>query len=166
MFYTYMYLREDGTPYYVGKGTGYRAYAKHKIGLQHTLCSAPPKSSIVVYPADSEADALKTETALIWYYGRKDAGTGCLRNLTDGGENPPNWKGKKRSEHHSKAMRGNKNGLGRRFTPEQRANYSRIRTGLTYKMKQKIRCKRGHARTQDNLDSRNRCKICRQILGT
>ena len=76
MFYTYLWLREDGTPYYVGKGKEKRAWRK----------AAPPKDRIVVYPAQSEADAFETEIALIWYYGRKDLGTGCLRNYTDGGE--------------------------------------------------------------------------------
>ena len=80
-FYTYMWLREDGTPYYVGKGCGERAFIRrgHRANV-------PPKERIVIYPADSESDAFDTEVALIWYYGRKNLGTGCLINLTDGGE--------------------------------------------------------------------------------
>jgi len=80
MFYTYLWLREDGTPYYVGKGHGDRAYKYHR---RH---GSPPKQRVVIYQAESEVDAFETEIALIWYYGRKDLGTGCLRNLTNGGE--------------------------------------------------------------------------------
>jgi hypothetical protein len=80
MFYTYLWLREDGTPYYVGKGTRDRAFCK-----QHTA-HKPLRDRIVIYPAESESDAFETEIALIWYYGRKDLGAGCLRNLTNGGE--------------------------------------------------------------------------------
>jgi hypothetical protein len=45
----------------------------------------------------SEFEAFESEIALIELFGRKDFGTGCLRNLTDGGDNPPAWpKGKAR----------------------------------------------------------------------
>ncbi|MGA2160516.1 MAG: NUMOD3 domain-containing DNA-binding protein [Dehalococcoidia bacterium] len=91
-YYSYMYLRIDGTPYYVGKGKGNRAYDRDKNHYP------PSKERIVIYPAVSEADAFETEIALIWYYGRKDLGTGCLRNLTDGGENPPKRYGKRSKE--------------------------------------------------------------------
>lgn len=100
MFYTYVWLRDDGTPYYVGKGTGKRAYQKHG----HRNCP-PPAGRTVFYMAKDESEAFENEIALSWYYGRKDLGTGCLRNLTDGGENPPNAKGLKRSAYTRNKMR-------------------------------------------------------------
>ena len=121
MFYTYLWLRKDGTPYYVGKGSGNRATAWHE------RLGEAPKGRVVLYVAKDEADAFENEVALIWYYGRKDTGTGCLRNLTDGGENPPNWKGKKRSEHQRKAVSTGRQGLV--FTQEHRDNLSAAHVG-------------------------------------
>jgi hypothetical protein len=116
MFYTYLWLREDGTPYYVGKGKNKRGLELHYRRNKKWL-SPPPLERIVIYPAESETEAFETEIDLIWYYGRKDLGTGCLRNLTDGGENPPNWKGKKRPEQ-SKRMLGNTVTLGLKLSKE------------------------------------------------
>lgn len=85
MFYTYLWLRENGTPYYVGKGSGNRAYTSNGHGVHRPVSI----ERIVLYPAASEDEAFENEVALIWYYGRKDLGLGCLRNLTGGGEKPP-----------------------------------------------------------------------------
>lgn len=79
--YVYAYLREDGTPYYIGKGIGSRAYSK-----EHTV-SVPPKDRIkILYENLSDSEACEIEERLIEQYGRKDLGTGILRNLTSGGE--------------------------------------------------------------------------------
>ena len=120
MYYTYLWLREKGTPYYVGKGKGNRAYTSNGHGVHRPV----EAERIVIYPAESEADAFETEVALIWYYGRKDLGTGCLRNLTDGGENPPKRYGK-RSEETRKRI-----SLSRKGIVHSEEHKEKIRTTL------------------------------------
>ena len=59
-YYTYAYLRENGTPYYIGKGTGRRAYHKN-----HNV-PRPSKDKILFLKKNlSEEDALKHEKYLI-----------------------------------------------------------------------------------------------------
>ncbi len=82
MYYIYAYLRLDGTPYYIGKGRGKRAYKPQgrRIGLP-----SPDRIKILDY-FEKEEDAFNEEMRLIKHYGRKDKGNGILRNLTWGGE--------------------------------------------------------------------------------
>lgn len=81
-FYVYSYLREDGTPYYIGKGTGRRAYATcHGIKRPVDLSRIQ-----LIQDKMTEAESFDLERKLISHYGRKNTGTGILRNLTDGGE--------------------------------------------------------------------------------
>ena len=79
-YYVYKYVREDGTPYYIGKGCNNRINEAHDVGM-------PPKERrVIIKDALTEAKAFEMEINLIKEYGRKDLGTGILRNLTDGGE--------------------------------------------------------------------------------
>ena len=82
-FYTYAYLREDRTPYYIGKGCGRRAYKKYSGKIR------PPedKSRIIFLKQNlTEEEAFKHEIYMIAVFGRKDLGTGILHNRTDGGD--------------------------------------------------------------------------------
>lgn len=83
IFYTYLWLREDGTPYYAGKGKGVRWKEKHRIG--HSWLNVPPSERVIIQEWPSESDAFEAEKFLISFYGRKDVG-GSLVNRTDGGE--------------------------------------------------------------------------------
>jgi len=111
-FYTYIWLREDGTPYYVGKGSHKRAFRKGN-----------PKDSdrILIQEFATESDAFAAEIFLIDFYGRIDLGTGCLRNMTDGGDggsNPSAEARRKRSEAHLL--------LWQSMTPEEANRRSRM----------------------------------------
>jgi hypothetical protein len=82
-YYTYAYLREDRTPYYIGKGKGNRAYGRRYKGIK------PPKDkSRIIYLKQNltEEEAFKHEIYMIDVFGRKDLGTGILHNRTDGGD--------------------------------------------------------------------------------
>jgi len=97
-FYTYAYLRKDGTPYYIGKGEGNRAFKKGKGEIQ------PPRdtSRILFLKTNlAEDEAFKHEVYMIFVLGRKDLGTGILRNRTNGGEGSS---GVVRSEETKKRM--------------------------------------------------------------
>ena len=107
-FYAYLYLRQDGTPYYAGMGRGSRAFNR----TNHRVPTPLDNSRILILKRSSEQEAIETEKELIRNWGRIDLGTGCLRNLTEGGE------GCNHSEEVRKRMRGPKSEDHRRAMSE------------------------------------------------
>jgi hypothetical protein len=84
-YYTYAWLREDGTPYYIGKGTRNRAYTRSERKKNRR----PPQDKnriLILKRGLTEEEAFRHECYMIAVFGRKDLGTGILINLTDGGE--------------------------------------------------------------------------------
>ena len=125
-FYTYAYLRKgDKTPYYIGKGTGKRAYDRHT----HRVKVPDDRDRIIFLKENvSEREAWDYETEMIQFYGRKDLGTGILRNMSDGGEGPANpspESRRKNSERNKKAYEEGINPLSK-LTLEERVEYGKI----------------------------------------
>lgn len=149
-FYTYLWLRADNSPYYVGKGQGNRAHQSHK---HHR----PPKdiSRIVLQHWPDESTALAFEMYQIDFWGREDLGTGCLRNMSDGGERIVNLSEISRAKM-SKAK------LGKSLSREHRAKLKEKRKGrrpaLGMKHSQKSRARiskslEGNQRKRGKCDS-------------
>jgi hypothetical protein len=92
-YYVYLYKDLDGTPIYVGKGKGKRAF-EHLRGSSNDrlnkFISARSNEGYTVEPeivaTGSEDNMLMVEVALIKLFGRADNMLGPLFNSTDGGD--------------------------------------------------------------------------------
>ncbi len=141
-FYTYAYLREDGTPYYIGKGKGRRLYKKGKGEV-----GKPTDKSRIIYLKQNitEDEALKHEIYMIAVFGRKDLGTGILRNKTNGGDGVSGYKpDEEMCFSISTRMKGNQLAKGHTHSLETREKISKANKGITIPEERKKRISLAH----------------------
>lgn len=130
IYYIYAYLREDYTPYYIGKGKDNRAWKKGKGEVY------PPKdkSKVIIMESNlTEIGALSLERFYIRWYGRIDLNTGILRNKTDGGDGTT---GRFITDETRKKI--GKSSIGRKFLPRSKESREKTRQSLL-----------GHKHTQE-----------------
>ena len=137
-YYTYAYLREDGTPYYIGKGTRGRAFSD-----RGRPCPTPKDKNRIIFLKQNltEEEAFKHERYMISVFGRKDLETGILHNRTDGGEGVSGYKHtEERKGKMSQAKIGNKNRSGIKHNEETKRRIGESQTGKkhTEETKRKI----------------------------
>jgi hypothetical protein len=143
----YAYLREsDGTPYYIGvASTSDRPASKY-----HRVKPPRDRRFIRIPRSDLRREqAWEWEKYFISHYGRKDLGTGILRNQSDGGEGNNGYrhteetkrrvsesmKGRKQTpewiKKRASKIRGENNGMfGRQHSEETKAKMSQLRKGV------------------------------------
>jgi len=128
IYYVYAYIRSKdsttakaGTPYYIGKGKGNRAYDNN-----HRIPKPKDRSKIVILEQNlTELGAFALERRMIAWFGRQDIGTGILRNLTDGGDGASGVI--RTPEYCAKLSASNK---GKVRTQEMRDAHSKRMTGV------------------------------------
>lgn len=120
-FYTYIHCKPDGTPFYVGKGCGYRARNLSSRNPQHrnTVTKYGRENILIfIFECETEKEAFSDEVQQIKQL--KSEGY-QLANFTDGGEGAS---GRVLSEEVksklSSRMKGNKLTLGRRHSEQSK----------------------------------------------
>jgi hypothetical protein len=156
MYYTYAYLREDKTPYYIGKGKGNRVNE-----TRGRPCNKPPKDRILILKDNlTEEEAFKHEIYMISIFGRKDIKTGILHNKTDGGDGAS---GAIISQETKEKLR--LSNIGKKRSDETRKNISIAKTGIKDSEETKLKKRLSHLgkkQSQEEIEKRRRTR-CKKL---
>ena len=132
-YYTYAYLRENGTPWYIGKGTARRAWDRHGNPKTKKTWRPPSNDRILILKWDlTEAAAHRHEMYLIGIYGNAFTDGGLLtRNFTDGGEGLSGYQyTEELRQVRAQQLAGNTFGALVEWTPELRQKHSEATKGI------------------------------------
>ena len=123
IFYVYQYLREDGSPYYIGMGHGNRIHESHK----NVETPRNKEQRQIICNNLEEKKALLLENILTNIYGLIVDGSGILENKIHGGHvSPRGMLGKHHKEESKlKISLGN---IGKKRTEEHKENYRKPKT--------------------------------------
>jgi len=133
-FYIYQHRRNDTNEvFYVGKGSGLRAYDKNgRNTYWHRIVNKHGYSIDIIEKALSEQEAFKREEQLIKSIGRYSFKEGPLVNMTNGGDGES---GRTVSqETRDKISKANK---GRIHSPEVRKNMNKAHLGRKHSQEHK-----------------------------
>lgn len=123
-YYVYMYSGQDGNPFYIGKGKGYRYLLSRHLNDDHPFLNRKILKVGIdniqikfLYKDLTEEQAFYLEEYYIAGLGRKNLGLGPLTNCTNGGEGGSGQiVSSITKQKMSKAQMGNKHSLGYRHS--------------------------------------------------
>jgi len=125
--YVYVWRDATGTPFYVGKGSGKRAYDTRQRSKEFKRIHSEGNCSVeIVDSFIHDSQAFELEMKLIEDFGRREYG-GLLVNKTDGGEGAIGVIASERRRAKLSAAL-----LGRKKSPEHVANMAAGRRGIKH----------------------------------
>jgi group I intron endonuclease len=140
--YTYSHNKPDGTPFYIGKGSGNRAFTKRTNPYWKNIVAKYGYEVQILAHWKTHEEALNHEILIIACM--KDMGI-KLANMTEGGEGTLGFS-HPHTEEHKKKLKGNSYGAsswgmtfkGKKHSTESRAKMSYVRIGNKNKLGAKL----------------------------